>query len=63
VRAGECLSLTVNREPVADIVPHQATRSPWVHSETLRTIVQEAGADARLLDDLAGVRNAVIDDR
>lgn len=63
VRSGERLSLTVNREPVADIVPHQATRSPWVHSGTLRKIVQEAGADAHLLDDLADVREAVIDDR
>jgi prevent-host-death family protein len=62
VRAGERLSLTVNREPVADIVPHQATRSPWVHSSTLRRIVAEAGADAGLLDDLAEVRNAPIDE-
>lgn len=51
------------REPVADIVPHKATRSPWVHSETLRKIVEEAGADARLLDDLADVRGSLIDER
>jgi len=63
VRSGERLSLTVNREPVADIVPHKATRSPWVHSETLRKIVEEAGADARLLDDLADVRGSLIDER
>jgi prevent-host-death family protein len=62
VRAGERLSLTVNREPVADIVPHRATRSPWVPSATLRRIVAEAGADARLLDDLADVRTALIDE-
>jgi len=61
VRSGERLSLTVNREPVADIVPHQATRSPWVPASTLRTIVAEAGADARLLDDLADVRGALLD--
>jgi prevent-host-death family protein len=60
VRAGERLSLTVNREPVADIVPHRATRSPWVPSATLRRIVAEA--DARLLDDLADVRTALIDE-
>lgn len=63
VRSGERLSLTVNREPVADIVPHTATRSPWIQSGTLRTILEDAGADARLLDDLADVRNAVIDER
>jgi prevent-host-death family protein len=63
VRAGERLSLTVNRVPVADIVPHAATRSPWVPSATLRRVVQEAGADAALLDALADVRSALIDDR
>jgi prevent-host-death family protein len=63
VRSGERLSLTVNRMPVADIVPHQATRSPWVPSETLREIVEQAGADARLLDDLADVRGLLIDER
>ena len=60
VRSGERLSLTVNREPVADIVPHQATRSPWLPSSTLRRIVAEAGADVGLLDDLADVRDALL---
>lgn len=62
VRSGERLSLTVNREPVADIVPHQTTRSPWLPSSTLRRIVAEAGADARLLDDLADIRGAHVDE-
>lgn len=62
VRSGERLSLTVNRERVADIVPHQATRSPWVSAATLRRIAEEAGADGRLLDDLAGVRGALVDE-
>ncbi len=63
VRAGERLSLTVNRTPVADIVPHAGTRSPWVPSATLREIVEEAGADAGLLGDLAEVRGSPIDER
>ncbi|HEY3926437.1 MAG TPA: type II toxin-antitoxin system prevent-host-death family antitoxin [Acidothermaceae bacterium] len=62
VRSGERLSLTVNRTPVADIVPHAATRNPWVPSATLRLIVQETGADPGLLDDLADVRDSLIDD-
>jgi len=62
LRAGERLSLTVNRTPVADIVPHAGARNPWVPSETLRRIVEEAGADTRLLDDLGEVRGALIDD-
>jgi len=63
VRSGEQLSLTVNRTPVADIVPHAAARSPWVPSSALRRIVDEAGADAGLLDDLAEVRGSLIDER
>lgn len=63
VRSGERLSLTVNRTPVADIVPYRPTASPWVPAATLRRIVEEAGADAGLLDDLADVRSALIDER
>ena len=62
VRSGERLSLTVNRMPVADIVPHEALRSPWVPSATLREIVAKAGADRGLLEDLASVRGDVIDE-
>lgn len=62
VQAGERLSLTVNRTPVADIVPHAAARSPWVPSTTLRLIVEEAGADEGLLSDLSDVRGALIDE-
>ena len=61
VRAGERLSLTVNRTPVADIVPHDASRSPWIASAKLREIVAEAGADSRLLEDVAAVRDETID--
>jgi antitoxin (DNA-binding transcriptional repressor) of toxin-antitoxin stability system len=62
VRSGERLALKVNRQPVADIVPHQASRDPWVPSSTLRKIVAEAGADAGLMDDLAAVRGVLIDE-
>ena len=62
VRAGERVSLTVNRLPVADIVPHAASRSPWVPSRSLRVILDEAGADAGLLSDLEAVRGELVDD-
>ena len=62
VRAGERVSLTVNRMPVADIVPHRHQRSPWVPSATLRTIVEESGADPELLVDLGDVREALVDE-
>jgi prevent-host-death family protein len=61
VKSGERLSLTVNRLPVADIVPHQPQRNPWVSSERLRSIVEEAGADRELLVDLADVRSTLLD--
>jgi prevent-host-death family protein len=61
VQAGERLSLTVNRRPVADIVPHQASRSPWIPAATLRQVVGEAPADAGLLDDLADVRGVLLE--
>jgi len=63
VRAGESLSLTANRVPVADIVPHASARSPWVPSTTLLTIQKEAGADTGLLDDLAEVRGTLVDEQ
>jgi antitoxin (DNA-binding transcriptional repressor) of toxin-antitoxin stability system len=62
VRSGERVSLTVNRMPVADIVPHEQRRSPWVSSSTLRAILEEAGADEQLLADLADVRDALVDE-
>ena len=62
LEAGERLTLTVNRRPVADILPHTEQRDPWVPSAQLRRIVNEAPADSALLDDLADVRGAELDD-
>lgn len=62
LEAGEQLTLTVNRRPVADIFPHVEQRDPWVPSAELRRIVSEASADPALLDDLADVRGAELDD-
>ena len=62
LEAGERLTLTVNRRPVADILPHAEDRDPWVPAAELRRIVREAPADPGLLDDLADIRGAEIDD-
>jgi antitoxin (DNA-binding transcriptional repressor) of toxin-antitoxin stability system len=59
---GERMTLTVNRRPVADIVPHVEERDPWVSSSELRRIIGEAAADPGLLDDLADIRGDEIDD-
>ncbi|HWO83981.1 MAG TPA: hypothetical protein VNM38_09385 [Solirubrobacterales bacterium] len=61
LEAGERLTLTVNRRPVADILPHVEERDPWVSSEQLRRVMREAPADPALLDDLADVRGAELD--
>jgi hypothetical protein len=47
---------------VADIVPHNASRSPWVPAAALRLILDEAPADAGLLEDLAEVRGTLIEE-
>ncbi len=57
VRAGERVTLTVNHDPVADIVPHIEQRDPWVPLTVLLDIVREVPADGALLADLAGARN------
>lgn len=62
LRAGERVSLTVNRLPVADIIPHAASPSPWVPSQSLRAILDDAGADPGLLADLGAVREDLVDD-
>jgi antitoxin (DNA-binding transcriptional repressor) of toxin-antitoxin stability system len=62
LEAGERLTLTVNRRPIADILPHVAARDPWVPAAELRRIVGDAPADAGLLDDLADVRGDELED-
>lgn len=52
VVAGEALSLTVNRRPVADIVPHDpGTR--WTSAAVVRSIAVDTPADRGLLADLS----------
>jgi len=62
IEAGERLTLTVNRRPVADIVPHAEAHDPWVPAAELRRIVREAPSDRGLLADLAEVREARVED-
>jgi antitoxin (DNA-binding transcriptional repressor) of toxin-antitoxin stability system len=62
LQSGERLTLTVNRRPVADILPHVEDRDPWVPADELRRILREAPADAGLLTDLADIREGELDD-
>jgi antitoxin (DNA-binding transcriptional repressor) of toxin-antitoxin stability system len=61
IEAGERLTLTVNRRPVADILPHSEGRDPWIPASELRRIVREAPADPGLLTDLSEIRGAELD--
>lgn len=56
VKAGERVVLTVNGEPVADIVPH-GQRTRWLGGDQLREQLRDRAADPELaaeLGDLAG---------
>lgn len=61
VEAGEDVTLTVNRRPVADIVPHREPRSPWVPSSVLLEFLENAASDPTFFDDIADVRNELVD--
>ncbi|MBS1882917.1 MAG: prevent-host-death family protein [Actinobacteria bacterium] len=62
LEAGERVTLTVNRRPIADILPHVQQRDPWVPAAELRRIVSTAPSDPALLDDLADVRGEELGD-
>jgi prevent-host-death family protein len=56
VNAGERVTLTVNGEPTADIVPH-GRRTRWLSGARLREQLRDGSADSGLrreLDELAG---------
>ena len=56
VKAGERVVLTVNGDPLADIVPH-GQRTRWLAGAQLREQLRDRAADPALrqeLDDLAG---------
>ncbi len=56
VKAGERVVLTVNGEPIADIVPHDR-RSRWLGGDEFRRRLEKSSADPALaaeLDELAG---------
>jgi antitoxin (DNA-binding transcriptional repressor) of toxin-antitoxin stability system len=50
LEAGERLTLTVNRRPVADILPHVEDRDPWVPASELRRIPTPLSSSPRRRD-------------
>jgi prevent-host-death family protein len=61
VEAGERVRISVNRRPVAELVP--LGRPRWVSGAAIERILRESPADEALLDDLAAVRGQVVEPR
>jgi prevent-host-death family protein len=61
VRAGERVTLSVNGEPVADIVPH-GRRAPWLSGPYLREQLQTRAADSALRDELEKIAGRTVDE-
>jgi prevent-host-death family protein len=61
VEAGERVRISVNRRPVAELVPLDRPR--WASGAAIARILRENPADAALMDDLAAVRGQVVEPR
>jgi prevent-host-death family protein len=58
VEAGERVRISVNRRPVAELVPLDRPR--WTSGAAMERVLQEALADTGLMGDLAAVRGEVV---
>ncbi len=61
VEAGERVRISVNRRPVAELVPLDRPR--WTSGARMESILRYSLADEGLLDDLAAIRGQVIEPR
>ena len=61
VEAGERLRVSVNRRPVAELVP--LSRPLWASGPSMERVLREARADTDLMHDLAPIRDQVIESR
>jgi prevent-host-death family protein len=61
VEAGERVQISVNRRPVAELVP--LGRPLWMSGATAERIVREAAADPDLMSDLRPLREQSIEPR
>jgi prevent-host-death family protein len=59
VEAGERIRITVNRRPVAEVVPLQ--RPAWVSGPAMERVLREAPADRGLLEDIAALREQTVE--
>ena len=61
VEAGERVRISVNRRPVAELVPLERPR--WSSGAAMERILHGVRPDEALLDDLTAVRGQVIEPR
>ena len=61
VEAGERVRISVNRRPVAELVP--LARPSWTSGAAMERVLYAASADAALMDDLAAIRGQVVEPR
>jgi prevent-host-death family protein len=61
VESGERLRISVNRRPVAELVPLDRPR--WMSGAAMERVILEASADPGLLEDLAAIRDQTIEPR
>jgi antitoxin (DNA-binding transcriptional repressor) of toxin-antitoxin stability system len=61
VEAGERLRVSVNRRPVAELIP--LARPTWAPGSSIERVLREARADGKLLRDLVPIRGQVIKHR
>ena len=61
VERGERLRISVNRRPVAELIPLDRPR--WTSGAAIERVLQEASADPGLLEDLAAIRGQTIEPR
>jgi prevent-host-death family protein len=59
--AGERLRVTVSRRPVAELGPIQ--RPAWIAGDAVEFVLHHAPLDGGLLDDLAPLREQVVETR
>lgn len=60
VQRGEPVRITVNRRPVAEIVPAR-DRPQWISGRSLEHMLRTAPADEGLLDDLRPLREQTVE--
>ena len=61
VKAGERVVLTVNGDPLADIVPH-GQRARWLSGEQLREQLNDRAADPALKEELDRLAGQTLDE-